>query len=132
MTLTDVNSLLDDAKCIESCTTDGQRQAITVLLLADIAGESMTSLDDIQAKLNDAGCLECLTSFQLQLIQTQLLIDISAGGSSGGVNCITCSDFDPVAAPPTGCTCGIHYNNLSGGLWTWNSTTLSWDQKIGG
>lgn len=131
MAITDVNSLLDQSKCIADCTMEGQRQAIMVLLLADIAGETMASLEDIQAKLSDAGCLECLTSFQLQVIQTQLLLDISSGSSSTGSSCLSCSDSDPVLPPIAGCTCSFHYNRLLASFWAWNSTTASWDKLIG-
>lgn len=127
-TLPDAQTQLDSAGCLE-CLTDYQLLLIqTVLLIKNSGGTVPVTIDQANQLLIDAGCLECLTTYQLLLIQTQALFNISQGSGS----CLSCSDSDPVLPPPSGCSCSFHYNRLAASFWSWNSTTASWDQLIGG
>ncbi len=70
----DPNDLLDSAKCILACTTEGQRSAIKISLLAQIAGVSA----DPNTLLDNARCIEsCLTGGQLKAIEIWLLCQIA-------------------------------------------------------
>jgi hypothetical protein len=90
----------------------------------------MTDLIAAQAVLDEAGCLNCFTPYQLQLIQTQLLMGILAGGGGGtGSSCLTCSDVDPVAAPT--CDCAMHINRATGSLFYWDANLSIWIKLVG-
>lgn len=74
----DPNALLQSAQCIEGCTTQGQRQAITVWLLAQIAGENADTASDVSTLLNNARCIEsCLSLGQMKAIEVWLLCQIA-------------------------------------------------------
>lgn len=69
----DPTALLEAAKCIEACTTEGQRLAIIVYLLAKIAGEST----DPTALMEAAKCILCLTDGQMEAIRVWLTCQIA-------------------------------------------------------
>jgi len=70
----DPNALLEAAKCIEDCTTEGQRSAIKIYLLATIAGVST----DPNTLLENAKCIEqCLMAGQLKANEVWLLCQIA-------------------------------------------------------
>lgn len=74
MTNCDPATLVENARCIESCTTPGQREAITVWLLAQIAGVPA----DPQTLLTNAQCLlGCLTAGQMEAIRVWLACQIA-------------------------------------------------------
>lgn len=74
----DPTALLENAKCIESCTTSGQREAIIVWLLAQIADQPADTHDDVDTLLNNARCIEaCLTEGQMEAIRVWLACQIA-------------------------------------------------------
>lgn len=73
MTNCDPTTLLENARCIEGCTTSGQREAIIVWLLAQIAGVSA----DPQTLMTNAQCVSCLTQGQLEAVRVWLACQIA-------------------------------------------------------
>lgn len=74
----DPNDLLSAAKCIESCTLEGQRSAIKISLLAQIAGQPYSTGSDVNALLTNAKCIEdCLTIGQMKAVEVWLLCQIA-------------------------------------------------------
>jgi hypothetical protein len=70
----DPNELLDASKCIFACTSEGQRSAIKIYLLANLAGVSA----DPNTLLDNAKCIEsCLTLGQMKAVEVWLLCQIA-------------------------------------------------------
>lgn len=72
--------LIESSKCILSCTDEGQRDAMKVWLLAQIAGVQATP----GFLLEQSKCLDCLNDGQLKSIQAWLLCQVVNQGGSGG------------------------------------------------
>ena len=73
----DPNVLLENAKCVEACTTEGQRQAIIVWLLAQIAGEDADTAEQVNALLGNSKCVLCLTEGQMEAVRVWLTCQIA-------------------------------------------------------
>ena len=74
----DPNTLLASAACIENCTMEGQRSAIIVSLLAQIAGVPASTGADVNNLLANAKCIEdCLTLGQMQAVRVYLMCVIA-------------------------------------------------------
>lgn len=71
-TLTDVNTLMEDARCF-ACLEPGELQQVKTYLLAVIAGGST----DPNVLLEAARCFDCMEPGQLRQIQVYLLNQIA-------------------------------------------------------
>jgi hypothetical protein len=81
-------------------------ELIKLRLLCSIAQSLNPSMTcDPQTLLSSASCFSCLSPGMLNLIQVQLLCEISSaiGGGSGTAGFISCGVGPPVAAPAAGC-----------------------------
>lgn len=98
-----VGDLIESSKCLLSCTDEGQRDAMKVWLLAQIAGVEATP----GFLLEQSKCLNCLNEGQLKAIQAWLLCQISNDGGGGGCPSIT---VDPETIPDG--VCNVAYSQL--------------------
>lgn len=73
---TDIATLLDQAKCINSCIPQGMQLAVLIYLLALSAGVDPT---DTNALINNARCIDsCIPDGAKAAVITKLLEDINS------------------------------------------------------
>lgn len=80
---TDLATVINNARCVDSCVPPGMRNAVLIYLLAVAAGIDPT---DTKTLLNNARCIDlCIPDGAKPAVIAKLLCDI-AGGLAGCEN----------------------------------------------
>ncbi len=113
-------ALTEASACLDCGIPQGAADAVQILLLQEIAGNTMTPSELMEA----AACYDCIPKGMRSAVQIYLLDQIADGGGGGGnpeVFALPGSDV-PVAAPVGGA--GVAYNAIgevfiyTGGAWS--------------
>lgn len=117
--MADAPTLTSEAACIDRCIPKGMAMAVQILLLQELAGNTMNPSELTAA----AACYDrCIPKGQQPAVIIYLLDQINGGGGAGSQEVFALSGSDvPVAVPASGN--GMAYNEdgsvwiYSGGAW---------------
>jgi hypothetical protein len=117
--MADAPTLTSEAACIDRCIPKGMAMAVQILLLQELAGNTMTPSELTAA----AACYDrCIPKGQQPAVITYLLDQINGGGGTGSQEVFALpGSTSPVAVPASGN--GVAYNQdgtvwvFSGGSW---------------
>ncbi len=124
MPATPTDTLINDARCVDSCVPYGMRMAVLISLFAHIAGVPT----DTDSLINGAKCVQdCIPDGMKLSVLISLADQINQGGGSGGGggSCLGRSVGPPVWIPPAGCSVGLNFDD-AGGFWWYDVPSAKW------
>lgn len=121
------DSLMFDARCIDSCIPAGMQLAALISLFQKVAGVSLTT-DQL---MDGAKCIDSCIPRGMQLpvlisLAQTIVANGGGGGGGGGSGSVLQGTVDPVAPPASPNSPALYTNLTSGTLFTWNVTSQSW------
>ena len=110
---TATDSLMSDAKCIDSCIPPGMQLSVLISLFAQIAGVST----DTNSLMAGATCINSCIPQGMQLsVLVSLAMQIVSGGGAG----VACGNGAPTSTPSSSCAFYIQTDGVPAGvIWEW-------------